>query len=129
MSEDGRSLAALIGDLTDQAGTLLRTEVRLLRAELSEKLGKAGTAATEILGGAICLLAALMVLLQALVVALAQTGLGIGWASLIVGVAVALLGILLLRSGKAGLDPVAMKPQKTLQQLEKDARTVKEQAP
>jgi hypothetical protein len=127
MNEDSRSLATLIGDLTEQASTLVRTEARLLRAELSEKFAKVGASAVEILGGAICLLAALMVLLQALVIALAETGLGGGWASLIVGVAVAVLGLILIRNGSAGLDPGEMAPEKTARQLQEDARTVKEQ--
>lgn len=127
MNDDNRSLASLIGDLTEQGSALVRTEARLLRAELSEKLGKAGASAVEILGGAICLLAALLVLLQALVIALAETGLGGGWASLIVGVVVAILGVILLRAGKAGLDPEEMQPEKTRRQLESDAAMLKEQ--
>lgn len=127
MNDDSRSLASLIGDLTQQASTLIRTEAKLLRAELSEKMAKVGASAVEVLAGAICLLAALLVLLQALVIALANTGIGGGWASLIVGIAVAVLGLILLRNGSSGLAPKEMTPEKTLQQLENDARAVKEQ--
>mgnify|MGYP001492346295 CR=1 FL=1 len=127
MTDDNRSLASLISDLTEQGSTLIRTEARLLRTELSEKLSKVGTSAIEVLAGAICLLAALLVLLQALVIALANTGLGGGWASLIVGVAVAALGLFLIRNGKSGLDPHEMDPERTRRQLESDARVVKEQ--
>ena len=127
MTDENRSLASLISDLGAQGGTLLRTEARLLRAEFSEKLSKAGAAAIEILGGALCLLAALMVLLQALVIVLAETGLGGGWASLIVGIGVAIVGLILLRAGKAGLEVEEMLPEKTIHQVEQDAQAFKEQ--
>ena len=65
---ENRSLATLVSDLAQQVTTLLQTEGRLLRTELSENARKAGAGAIEVLGGAICLMAALMVLLQALVI-------------------------------------------------------------
>lgn len=122
-----RSLATLIGDLTQQASTLVQTEGRLLRAELSEKMTKVGGLATEVLAGAICVLAGLMVLLQALVIALANAGLGAGWASLLVGLVVAGLGAMLIRNGSANFTAAELAPQRTQNQLENDARVLKEQ--
>jgi len=124
---DNRSLVTLVGDLAQQVTQLLQTEGKLLRAEMTEKLSKAGTGAIEVLGGAICLLAALMVLLQALVIALAEAGLGAGWSSLLVGVAVAILGVVLMRNGSAGLNPSDLAPDRTQDQLKRDVRAVKEQ--
>jgi hypothetical protein len=129
MSEasDNRSLATLVSDLTQQASTLLQTESKLFRAEIYEKFVKAGASATEVLAGAICILAALMVLLQALVIALANAGLGAGWSSLLVGVAVAVLGVFLLKNGSAGFSASELQPERTKHQLENDARVLKEQ--
>jgi Putative Actinobacterial Holin-X, holin superfamily III len=124
---DSRSLSALISDLAQQVTGLLQTEGKLLRAEMTEKLTKAGAGAIEVLGGAICLLAALMVLLQALVIALADAGLGAGWSSLLVGVLVAILGVVLLRTGTASLNPSDLTPDRTQNQLKRDVRVVKEQ--
>jgi hypothetical protein len=124
---DSRSLAALISDLAQQVTGLLQTEGKLLRAEMAEKLTKAGAGAVEVLGGAICLLAALIVLLQALVIALADAGLGAGWSSLLVGVLVAILGVVLLRTGSASLNPSDLTPDRTQDQLKRDVRVVKEQ--
>lgn len=98
-----------------------------MRAEISEKASKAGAGAVEILGGAICLLAALLVLLQALVIALASAGLGAGWSSLLVGVIVALLGVTLLRNSMAGMTVSELTPDRTQDQLKRDARVIKEQ--
>jgi hypothetical protein len=124
---DSRSLVTLVGDLAQQVTQLLQTEGKLLRAEMTEKLTKAGAGAIEVLGGAICLLAALLVLLQALVIALAQAGLGAGWSSLLVGVVVAILGVILLRTGMASLNPSDLTPDRTQDQFKRDVRAVKEQ--
>ena len=124
---DNRSLVTLVGDLAQQVTQLLQTEGKLLRAEMTEKLTKAGAGAIEVLGGAICLLAALLVLLQALVIALAEAGLGAGWSSLLVGVIVAILGVFLMRNGSASLNPSDLTPERTQDQLKRDVRAVKEQ--
>ncbi|TPM07369.1 MULTISPECIES: phage holin family protein [unclassified Mesorhizobium] len=125
--QDGRSLASLVSDLTLQVTTLLQTEARLLRAEISENVSKAGRGAVEVIGGAVCLLASLMVLLQALVIALAKAGLGAGWSSLLVGVVVAVLGVILLRTGMASIAPSELAPDRTQEQLKSDARVIKGQ--
>ncbi|MCV3209983.1 phage holin family protein [Mesorhizobium sp. YC-39] len=126
-NQDNRSLATLVSDLAQQVTTLLQTEGNLLRAEMSEKLSKAGAGAVEIVGGAICLLAALVVLLQALVIALANVGLGAGWSSLLVGIVVAALGAILMRSGIASMAPSELTPDRTQDQLKRDVRVIKEQ--
>ncbi len=124
---DPRSVPTLVSDLATQATTLIQTEMRLLKAEMSEKLGHVRNGAIEVVAGAICLLAALLVLLQALVVALAELGLGAGWASLLVGVAVAVLGVILVRTGSSNMSVENLTPDRTQEQLSKDARVVKEQ--
>ncbi|MBA3448234.1 MAG: phage holin family protein [Pseudaminobacter sp.] len=125
--QDSRSVATLLSDLAQQGTTLLQTEARLLRAEMSEKFHNVGTGAIEVLGGAVCLLAALIVLLQALVIALAEAGLGAGWASLLVGLVVAGLGVFLLRNGSSSMAPSELTPDRTQEQLKRDVRVVKEQ--
>jgi hypothetical protein len=124
---DSRSLATLVSDLAQQVTTLLQTEGRLLRAEMSEKLTKVGAGAIEVLGGAICLMAALIVLLQALVIALANAGLGAGWSSLLVGLIVAGLGIFLLRAGAASMKASDLAPERMQGQLKQDVGVIKEQ--
>ncbi|RWO80376.1 phage holin family protein [Mesorhizobium sp.] len=126
-TQDNPSLTGLITDLAQNVTTLVQTEARLFRAELSEKLTKAGAGAAEVLGGAICLLAALLVLLQALVIALTRAGLGAGWSSLLVGVVVAVLGVILLRTGMASMAPSELTPDRTQEQLKRDASVIKEQ--
>jgi len=128
-SNDPRGVATLISDLTQQVSTLVQTELKLLRAEIYEKLDQLGSGAAEVTAGAICLLAALIVLLQAVVVALVKAGLGAGWASLLVGVVVAALGLFLIWRGKSNLSTSNLMPERTQEQLRRDADVAKEQVP
>jgi hypothetical protein len=125
--QDDRSLIGLISDLSVQITTLLQTEGKLLRTELYEKAEQAGSGAAEVLGGAICLMAALLILLQALVIALANAGLGAGWSSLLVGIVVALLGAFLVRNGASNMKLSQLTPDRTTAQLKRDASVIKEQ--
>jgi hypothetical protein len=124
---DTRSVPTLVGDLIHQVTTLVQTEGRLLRAEMSNKISQAENGALAIVAGAILLLAALLVLVQALVVALAAMGLGAGWASLLVGVVLAAIGAVLVKTGTSNLAPSNLTPERTQEQLKRDAQVAREQ--
>lgn len=132
MSADPRepkSVPELIGDLTKEASELFRTEGRLIRSEISDKITQLQVGGGSIAAGGICLLVALIVLAQAMVVGLANVAdMGIGWASFIIGIAFAAIGALLLLKGKKDLDPANLAPERTAQQLRKDTQLVKEKA-
>jgi hypothetical protein len=117
---EDRPIGSLISDLTQQVTDLVRKEVQLLRAEVSDKARQAGRGVGEIAAGGVCLLAALLILLQALVVALAEL-IGPAWAALAVGVGVALLGVLLLQMGQRSLKASHLAPERTSEQLRHDA--------
>lgn len=123
---DARSVPDLIGDVLREATELFRTEGKLIRAEISDKIAQVQVGGGSIAAGAICLIVALVVLAQALVIALAHV-VGAGWAALVVGVVIALVGMALLAKGRKDLETVSLTPDKTLQQLQKDGRLVKEQ--
>lgn len=123
-----RSVPDLIGDLMREASELFRTEGRLIRSEISDKITQLQVGGGSIAAGAICLLVALIVLAQALVIALANVfDIGGAWASLIVGVVIAAIGVVLLMKGKKDLNPANLTPDRTAQQLRKDTQLVKEQ--
>ncbi|WP_182086631.1 phage holin family protein [Aureimonas sp. ME7] len=124
--QPSRSVPDLLGDLLRETTELFRTEGRLIRAEISEKITQVQIGGGSIAAGAICLLVALIVLAQALVIALAHV-VGAGWSALIVGILVAVVGVLLLAKGKKDLEVVNLAPDRTLDQLQKDGRLVKEQ--
>ena len=125
---DPRSVPQLLSDLARELTTLFRKEGQLIRAELSEKLTQVGIGAGSAVAGAVVLLVALNVLAAALVVAISKIGepdLGGGWAALIVGVLLAVIGALLVRKGASSMSNLA--PERTINQVSRDANLVKEQ--
>ncbi len=122
-----RSFTGLVSDLVSEARDLFRTEGRLIRSEISEKLSQLQIAGGALVGGAICLLVALVVLAQALVIAL-TVYMEPGWAALVVGAAFAVLGVLFLAKARSNLKPTNLAPERTAEQLRKDGRLVKEHA-
>jgi hypothetical protein len=68
----------------------------------------------------------LNVLVAALVAALAETDLGPIWSAVIVGLVLAALGYFLLRKGLNDLKLTSLMPTRTVQNVQRDAETVKE---
>lgn len=124
--QDNRGVGSLISDLIQQVSTLMQTEIKLLRSEVSDKMRLAVGGLIEVIAGGILLLAALLVLLQALVVALSEY-MNPAFASLLVGIIVAVIGVVLVRRGTSNLEPSNLMPDQTTHQLGKDATVVKEQ--
>lgn len=124
----GKSVPDLLGDLVSHTGTLVQKEVQLARAELSEKVSVVGGAATSLGIGAGLLLGALFALTTALIALLVEFfGLSGTVSGLIVAVAFGLIGFLVLRGGLAKLENFNLTPDRTVAQLSRDARVVKEQ--
>ncbi|KQQ80669.1 phage holin family protein [Aureimonas sp. Leaf324] len=121
-----RSVPDLLSDLLRETTELFRTEGRLIRAEISDKLTQIQLAGGSLVAGAICLLVSLIVLSGALVVALGKI-MDPAWAALLVGVVIAVIGIVLLAAGKKNLEAVNLAPERSLGQLQKDGQLVKEQ--
>lgn len=129
-SGDSASLPDLVVHALRETSELVQTETRLIRAELSDKVTQIEVGGGSIMAGAICLLVSLLTLTAALVAAIAKLGepdIGAGWAALIVGVAIAVIGVILLMKGKKNLEPGRLMPNRTTDQLSKDARLAKEQ--
>ena len=123
----GRSTASLLGDLVNQVTDLFRTELRLFKVEIDEKVSQAKRAVIFIAVGGVLLFAALIVLLDAAVEGLAATGLARYWAALIVGLVVVAIGGGLVLKALSDLKPEKLKPQRSLTQLGKDVAVVKGQ--
>jgi predicted phage tail protein len=121
---DPRSVPQLLTDMAHELTVLFRKEGQLIRAELSEKATQLQVGAGSTLAGAICLLVALNVLAGALVIALAKY-MGAGWAALLVGAVLAVIGAVLVKKGTS--DMSGLVPERSAQQVAKDAQFVKEQ--
>ncbi len=125
---DTRSITDLLGDLGGNISTLMRKEIQLARAETSEKISQATISVGAIAAGMVMAMAALIVLLQALVIALTNMGIGPGWAALIVGIVVAGIAYLLIHKGMSDLSAHNLAPERTIDALRQNNRTLKEQA-
>ena len=117
-------VADLLGQLGGDIAGLVRKEVELAKAEVSEKVNTAGKAVADIAAGGLLLVAALLVLLQALVLALSKLMDPI-WAALLVGLIVAGVGYLLLRAGMKMISLKGLAPDRSARQLKKDAELMK----
>ena len=120
-----RSAAALLGDLVSQVTELVRKEIMLLRAELSEKTSQAFTACGLIVAAVVLALTALNVLAAALVVALENLGIPGGWSAVIVGVILAAIAWILASKGISDLKASNLAPERTARQATRDAELVK----
>jgi hypothetical protein len=124
-----KSLATLFSDLTRDTVELVRQEIALARAELSQKVSTAQGAIASMAVGAAVILAGLFLLLQAIVFGLAMVlppDLAPWLAPLLVGAIVAAIGYAMLKAGKAKLDPENLVPQRTMDSLRRDKAVVQE---
>ncbi|MBC9206410.1 phage holin family protein [Roseomonas aerophila] len=127
MSADlNRSVPDLIADLLQQTSNLVRKEVQLARAEMNEKLTTMGAAAASIGVAAALLMAALVILLQGIAALLVTFGLTTWVSSLIVGVVVAVIAYALLRVGMNRMKAASLTPERTVNQVSRDANMAKE---
>ena len=124
--DERASTVGLITQALSQMALLFQTELRLVRAEMSEKfsqvLGRAGLVA---IGGAFALVALIFVL-QSVVSWLEVAGLADEWGYLLVGLLLAVVGAVLLARGINALKETSVVPGRTLHQVRADVATLKE---
>lgn len=125
-----RSASSLIGDALTHMSSLVRKEVDLARAEVSENMTRAIVAIGLLAAALIFALTALNVLAAALVAAIAvlleEYGIGAGWAALIVGVLFAIIAAIMASKGANDLKGTSLAPTRTAENLRKDRDAVKE---
>ncbi|MHB2167220.1 phage holin family protein [Alsobacter sp. R-9] len=122
-----RSLPELFGSLVDDVTRLFRQEIQLAKAETSEKIAGYATAAVKFGAGAAILIAALVILLQAVALFITVAGLAPHYSLLLVGVVAAILGALLLMSGQSQVKNTSLTPHRTVEQVQRDVATAREQ--
>lgn len=124
-----KPLGTLFTDLTRNIVDLVRQEIALARAEVTQKISTAQGGITEIAIGAAILLAGLFIILQAIVAAVAMLlppNLAPWLAPLIVGVVIALIGYGMLKAGSSKLQPDNLLPHRTMDSLKRDKAVAQE---
>jgi protein-S-isoprenylcysteine O-methyltransferase Ste14 len=109
-----------------QLAALFRTEIRLVRTELSEKAAKAVNAVGMVAGSVVLLFLALLILLEGLVAWLVAEGLPPYWAAVAVGLPIGIIGIALLLAAMKALKAANFVPDRALEQVSKDMAVAKE---
>jgi hypothetical protein len=126
MAIDTRSSAEVVQDLLENVQEILRSEVRLAKAEITQEAKKAGQSAAISAGGAVLAIFALGLLLWTAVYALSLT-LPLWAATMIIGVLVGIAAGALLAAGRARMKQVHAKPETTLQSVKENVQWLKNQ--
>jgi hypothetical protein len=121
------SLRELVGGVAEDARDLVRGEVALARAEVEQKVDRLTAGVISLFGAMMLAYAGLVIVLIAAAQALARVM--PDWAaSLIVGGIVLLIGTVLAGVARKALSPSGMIPNRTVRNVEADARVIKESA-
>jgi hypothetical protein len=121
-----KSTPELISSAFQNINGLIRGEIALARAETADSL-RAGMAGVGLMAGALVMvITALNVFAAAIVAGLAEMGIHPGWAAFATGIAFLLAAFILAKAGKAALDPARLTPNRTAENIRRDAETLKE---
>jgi hypothetical protein len=127
------SLASLFTRLTQEVADLIRQEVALARAEVSEKIGQIETGVGSLAAGGMIILIGLFFLAEALVVGVAAVlqiwldGVIAAWlAPLLVGLVIVIVGWALLAKGRSNLKARNLELRRTAGSLRRDEELVEE---
>jgi uncharacterized membrane protein YqjE len=125
LPKEERTISQLFTELTKESSDLVRQEVQLAKAEMSEKVSQAGSAMAMLAAGALVAFAGLLALVATLIIAL--NGVMQTWlAALIVGSLVVIIGVALLQKGRNDLKAKNLVPRRTTESLRRDGQLVKE---
>jgi hypothetical protein len=124
---DERSLGDLFSDLSRETTTLVRQEVQLAKAELTQSATEAARGIGMLVAGGAVAYAGLLFVLLAIVFGLIEAGWDAWLSALVVGVVVVAIGAILVLRARESLKPANLAPQKTVETLKEDAEWAKEQ--
>jgi len=115
-------LSEIVADIAD----LFQNELRLAKAEISEKITTRLTAGIWTSAAAVLALMAVFILLQALIFAIASAGIAMHWSCLIVAAGLAVIAAAAFFKGRADAQE-DLTPDRTVRQIKRDISTAKEQ--
>ena len=124
---DERSLGDLFSDLSRETTTLVRQEVQLAKAELTQSASEAARGIGMLVAGGAVAYAGLLFLLLAVVYGLIEAGWDPWLSALVVGVVVVAIGAILVLRARESLKPANLAPRRTVETLKEDQEWAKEQ--
>src|SRR5215218_3605879 len=120
-----RSLGELFSDLSQQTADLIRQEMQLAKAELSDKFADVGRHAAMIAAAAVFGVAALLALTAGIVLLLIEFGVTPWLAAGITAVVMGLVAFLLAQSGIAALRKKSITPVETMHSIKETSQWLK----
>jgi tetrahydromethanopterin S-methyltransferase subunit G len=127
VNKDDRSIGELFADLAKESSVLVRQEVALAKAELTQKAGKVGKDIGFLAVGGLVLYAGLLAIIAAIIIVLGTIGVPWWLSALVVGLIVAGVGYFLVQKGLDALKRENIAPRQTIETLKEDAEWAKEQ--
>jgi xanthine/uracil permease len=124
---DERSLGDLFSDLSRETSTLVRQEVQLAKAELTQSATEAARGIGMLVAGGAVAYAGLLFLLLAIVFGLIEAGWDPWLSALAVGLVVVAVGAVLVLRARESLKPANLAPRRTVETLKEDQEWAKEQ--
>ena len=128
ISNEAREIPALLSDAIEQLGKLVQNEVQLARAEINEKVAKAGMGLAFIAAAATLIIPAIVVFLIAFAIWLSEMGISPVVSHLIAGALGAVLSVVLGMIGLNRLRLEKLAPTVTIEQVGRDVAAAKELA-
>jgi hypothetical protein len=117
-----RALTDLLADLSD----LVQKEIRLARAEVTEKISARLQASGWMVAAGLLGLIAALLIVEATALAIASYGLALHWACLLVAAILAAAGAAVFYHGRSLADEELL-PTRSVRQVTRDIATAKEQ--
>lgn len=121
-----RSAADVLKDIVGNLQEIIRSEVRLARAEIREETGKLANAGKMFAIGAVLGIFALGFVLWSLAYGLASV-MSPWLATLIVGLVLGVVAGILISSGQTRLKAVSVKPERTVENVKENIEWMKNQ--
>jgi hypothetical protein len=122
-----RSIGELFGQLSQDMTLLVRQEIQLARAEMSDKLSRLTTNLVSVIAGGFVAYVGGLALVAALILGLRDLANISPWVSaLIVGAVLAIAGYAMLRRGLTELKRVDLSPRRTVENIKDDVQAIKD---
>lgn len=120
-----RSLGELVSDLSQQTSDLIRQEMRLAKAELSEKFSDAGRHALMIGVAAVFALTAVITVAAATTLLIISRGIEPWLAAAITAAVMAVIAFVFAQSGISALRKTTIAPVETMQSIKETTQWLK----
>lgn len=126
--KEDRSLGELFAQMAQETSTLVRQEVTLAKAEMSQKASRAGKHVGVLAVGGAIAYAGFLATIAGVIYLLADIDVVPLWlAAFMVGIVVAAVGYFLVRKGLDALKQEDMAPRQTMETLKEGQQWIKDQ--